>query len=81
MYTPSCRVGQRETKSGKLTRIAECLNRLSTTGMYYAVIRHDGKLYRRSLETRTSPRDQRPKSHTEIGKKARVLSPDPVKDR
>jgi integrase len=34
-----------------LSHVAECLYRLSTTGMYYAVIRHSGKIHRRSLET------------------------------
>lgn len=42
---------QSEDNAGKLVRVDKCLYRLSSTGMYYAVIRHGGKLHRRSLET------------------------------
>jgi hypothetical protein len=52
-------MGQSEGKSGKLTRVGECLYRLSTTGMYYAVIRHQGKLHRRRLETTDLPTAKR----------------------
>lgn len=46
-------MGQSEGNSGKPVRVDKCLYRLSSTGMYYAVIRHEGKIFRRSLETTT----------------------------
>jgi len=46
-------MGQSEDNSGKLVRVDKCLYRLTSTGMYYAVIRHEGKNFRRSLETKT----------------------------
>jgi hypothetical protein len=51
MYTHDFRMGLSEGNSGKLIRIDKRLHRLTSTGMYYAVIRHVGKLHRRSMDT------------------------------
>ncbi len=51
MDMQSFRVRQSKDKSGKLIRVDKCLYRLSSTGMYYAVFRHEGKLHRLSLES------------------------------
>jgi integrase len=36
---------------GRFEKVGECLYRYSSNGVYYAVVRHEGKLIRRSLET------------------------------
>lgn len=51
MYTQRFHMSPSEDKSGKLTWVAKCFYRFPSAGMYYAVIRHDGKLFRRSLAT------------------------------
>lgn len=51
MDMQSFRVRQSKDKSGKLIRVDKCLDRLPSTGMYYAVFRHEGKLHRLSLES------------------------------
>jgi len=38
-------------KRGDFEKVGECLYRYSSTGTYYAVLRHAGKLIRRSLQT------------------------------
>ena len=40
---------------GSFEKVGECLYRYSTSGSYYAVIRHQGKLIRRSLGTTDKP--------------------------
>ncbi|MFZ2280873.1 MAG: tyrosine-type recombinase/integrase [Prosthecobacter sp.] len=41
----------RAKQPGKFEKVGECLYRYSTNNVYYAVVRHEGKLIRRSLET------------------------------
>jgi hypothetical protein len=36
---------------GTFEKVGECFYRYSSTGTYYAVLRHRGKLIRKSLET------------------------------
>lgn len=38
-------------QAGKFEKVGECLYRYSSNGVYYAVVRHEGKLIRRSLQT------------------------------
>ena len=48
MDMQSFRVRQSKDKSGKLIRGDNFLCRLTSTGVYYAVVRHEGKLHRLS---------------------------------
>ncbi len=41
----------RAKQPGKFEKVGECLYRYSSNDVYYAVVRHEGKLIRRSLET------------------------------
>jgi hypothetical protein len=49
MDTHDFRAGQNEVKVGSSYGYDNCPHRLTLTGVYYAVIRHQGKLHRRSL--------------------------------
>jgi integrase len=42
---------KRAKQPGKFQKVGECLYRYSSNEVYYAVVRHEGKLIRRSLET------------------------------
>lgn len=44
-------MGAAHTQKGSFEKVGECLYRYSSNGIYYAVMRHSGKLIRRSLET------------------------------
>lgn len=44
-------MGSTHAQNGKLERVGECLYRYTSNGIYYAVVRHSGKLIRKSLET------------------------------
>lgn len=41
----------RAKQLGKFEKVEKCLYRYSSNGIYYAVVRHEGKLIRRPLET------------------------------
>lgn len=47
-------MNRRAKQPGKFEKVGECLYRYSSNGAYYAVVRHEGKLIRRSLETDAS---------------------------
>lgn len=52
MYTPCLQIMSKRAKQpGKFEKVGECLYRYSSNDIYYAVVRHEGKLIRRSLET------------------------------
>src|SRR5687768_4966452 len=40
-----------EPQKGPLSKVAECLYRHSSSGMYYGLVKRSGKQYRRSLKT------------------------------
>ncbi len=40
-----------ETQAGRLVRVGECLYRYSSNRVYYAVLKHHGKIFRQSLKT------------------------------
>ena len=44
-------MAKRAKQPGKFEKVGECLYRYSSNGVYYAVVRHEGKLIRRSLAT------------------------------
>jgi integrase len=44
-------MGAGHAQQGAFEKVGECLYRYSSNGIYYAVLRHSGKLIRRSLET------------------------------
>ncbi|MDB6006377.1 MAG: hypothetical protein JWR15_3364 [Prosthecobacter sp.] len=44
-------MGAARTQKGSFEKVGECLDRYSSNEIYYAVMRHSGKLIRRSLET------------------------------
>lgn len=52
-------MGPRETKSDEFRRVGDCLYRYDPNGKYYAFIRHQGKLIRRSLKTDHLPQAKR----------------------
>ena len=39
------------TQAGRLVRVGECLYRYSSNRVYYAVVKHHGKIFRQSLKT------------------------------
>jgi integrase len=43
-------MSKRAKQPGRFEKVGECLYRYSSNGVYYAVVRHEGKLIRRSLE-------------------------------
>lgn len=45
---------KRARQPGKFEKVGECLYRYTSNEVYYAVVRHEGKLIRRSLETNDS---------------------------
>lgn len=52
MYTAACKhMGKAHAQKGSFEKVGECLYRYSSNGIYYAVMRHSGKVIRRSLET------------------------------
>lgn len=44
-------MSKRAKQAGRFEKVGECLYRYTSNGNYYAVVRHEGKLIRRSLET------------------------------
>ena len=50
-YTPAGDARSNGDKKGKFVRVGECLYRYRSNGVYYAFIRHQGKLHMRSLKT------------------------------
>ena len=47
-------MSKRARQPGKFEKVGECLYRYTSNEVYYAVVRHEGKLIRRSLETNDS---------------------------
>ena len=45
-------LGSTQTRSDKFRRIGDCLYRYGEMGFYYAFVRQDGKLIKRSLWTK-----------------------------
>ena len=62
-------MNQTTKQQGVFEKTGECLYRYSTSGAYYAVIRHQGKLIRRSLKT-----DDRPLAKRRLGELRQKLN-------
>lgn len=44
-------MSKRVKPAGRFEKVGECLYRYTSNGVYYAVVKHEGKIIRRSLET------------------------------